>query len=219
MKIAILGATGYVGSHLVQEGLTRGHQVTGLSRHPDKLPDHPGLRKVALDLLADPALAGRTLSGHDVILYAYNPARQSQAPDIYEQHLRGHQALLAAMAHCNVKRLLCVGGAASLKIASGEEFLDSEQFPPQYADFKPSIRGTRALYYLLKEHPELDWVFLAPSAVLIDGQRTGQYRTGTDYLLYDQAGMSTISLQDYAVAMLDEAEQPRHHKERCTVGY
>jgi hypothetical protein len=219
MKIALLGATGYVGSHILQEALQRGHHVSGLVRHPQALPGHSHLHPVELDLLADPVRSGKAMSDHDVVIYAYNPQRQSKAPDIFEQHVRGHKALLAAMQHCNTKRLLCVGGAASLKLASGVEFLDSDQFPPQFNEFKPGIRGTRELYYLLKEHPELDWVFLAPSVVLVDGKRTGNYRTGTDYLLFNDEGVSTISLQDYAVAMLDEAEQAKHHRERFTVGY
>jgi hypothetical protein len=219
MKIALLGATGYVGRQLLQEALDRGHAVTAIARHTDTLPEHPNMRAVVHDLLADPKATGALLADHDVIIYAYNPKRQSREPDIFEQHVRGHQAFLAAMGHCNVTRLLCVGGAASLKLASGEEFLDSAQFPAQFEEFKPSIRGTRALYYLLKEHPELDWVFLAPSAALVPGERTGKYRTGSDYLLFNAAGESTISVQDFAVAMLDEAEQPRHHRERFTVGY
>jgi uncharacterized protein len=219
MKIVVVGATGYVGKHLVQEALARGHQVTALSRHADALPPQAGLRPVNHDLLQDARATGAQLAGHEVILYAYNPQRGSTAADIYEQHVRGHQAMLAAMAHSDCKRLLCVGGAASLKLASGVEFIDSPEFPPQFEANKPSIRGTRQLYYLLKEHPELDWVFLSPSAILVEGQRTGHYRKGTDYLLFNQDGVSTISLQDYAVAMLDEAEKPAHHRQRFTVGH
>jgi putative NADH-flavin reductase len=219
MKIAVIGATGYVGRHLVQEALARGHDVTALSRHAEILPEQPGLQRINHDLLQDARATGARLSGHAAILYAYNPQRGSTAPDIYQQHVRGHQALLDAMAYSDCKRLLCVGGAASLKLASGEEFIDTPQFPPQFEANKPSIRGTRQLYYLLQEHSELDWVFLSPSALLVEGERTGRYRTGTDYLLYNSDGLSTISLQDYAVAMLDETEKPAHHRQRFTVGY
>jgi putative NADH-flavin reductase len=219
MKIALVGATGYVGQHVLQEALARGHHVTAVARNPDSLPDHSHLNKSKHDFLVDPRATGKLLSDYHLIIYAFNPKRGSTDADIFEQHIRGHRAFLAAMAYSNVKRVLCVGGAASLKLASGVEFLDSDQFPAQFNEFKPGIRGTRELYYLLREHPELDWVFLAPSAVLVDGERTGSYRTGTDYLLFNEAGVSTISLQDYAVAMLDEAENPQHHRERFTVGY
>ena len=219
MKIALIGVTGFVGQHVLREALERGHTVTGFARNLDKILDQHNLHKVTLDLLGDSLATGLALSGHDVVVYAYNPKRQSKDPDIFEQHVRGHKALLAAMPFSNVKRLLCVGGAASLKLPGGVEFLDSDRFPEQFNDFKPSIRGTRELYYLLKDHPELDWVFLAPSSVLFDGTRTGSYRVGTDYLLFDEAGVSTISLQDYAVAMLDELEKPVHHQQRFTVGY
>jgi uncharacterized protein len=219
MKIALVGATGYVGQPILQEALARGHKVSAIARNPEKLAHHPHMTKIKHDLLDNASTTGKLLSGHDLVIYAFNPKRQSKDPDIFEQHVRGHQAFLAAMAHSDTKRVLCVGGAASLKLSSGVEFIDSAQFPAQFNEFKPSIKGTRELYYLLKEHPELDWVFVAPSAVLVDGQRTGSYRTGTDYLLFNAAGLSTISLQDYAVAMLDEAEMPKHHRERFTVGY
>lgn len=219
MKIALIGATGYVGTHILKEALDRRHDVTGIARHADKLADQERLTKVSHDILQDTNATGELLSDHDVIIYAYNPKRQSVDPDIFEQHVAGHRAIIAAANKSNVTRFLAVGGAASLKLDSGEEFIDSDQFPSQFDEFKPGIRGTRELYYLLKEEKDLDWVFLAPSAILAPGERTGSYRTGKDHLLFNSEGISTISLEDYAVAMIDEMEKPQHHQERFAVGY
>jgi uncharacterized protein len=218
MKVALIGATGFVGTPVLSELLQRGHRVTAIVRHPEKLPVHASLTPRQTDILKRDELA-KALAGHDAVISAFNPQRQSLDPDIYEKHVAGHKAILAATNKSGVKRFLAVGGAASLKTPSGQEYLDSPEFPPEYAPYKPAIRGTRELYYLLQKEPHLDWVFLSPSVRLLPGTRTGKYRVGTDHVLYDANGVSTISLEDYAVAMVDELEQPQHHRQRFTVGY
>ncbi len=218
MKIALIGATGFVGSRILAEALQRGHRVTAISRHTESLTPHPNMTVKQANVLNSDELAN-VLADHDGVISAFNPGRQRADPDIYEQHVTGHKAILAAVSQSGVKRFLAVGGAASLKTASGQEYLDSPEFPADYAPFKPGIRGTRELYYLLQEEPGLDWVFLSPSVRLTPGTRTGAYRVGKDHVLYDAQGVSAISLEDYAVAMLDELEQPKHHQERFTVGY
>lgn len=218
MKVALIGATGYVGSKILAEALERGHHVTAISRHTDELPSHPNLTAKQADVLAGDALA-QILRGHDAVISSFNPGRGSAAPDIFEKFVHGHRAIIAATKKAEVKRFLGVGGAASLKVPSGEEFLDSPQFPKEYEPFKGGIRGTRELYYLLKQEPELDWIFLAPSVRIEPGRRTGKFRLGTDHVLYDASGASRISLEDYAMAMIDELERPQHHRERFTVGY
>jgi putative NADH-flavin reductase len=218
MKVALIGATGFVGSRILTELLQRGHRVTALVRHPETLPSHANLTAKRADILQIDDLSN-TLTGHDAVISAFNPGRMSVGPDIFDKHVAGHTAILAAVNKSGVKRFLAVGGAASLKTASGQEYLDSPEFPPEYAPYKDGIRGTRELYYLLKKEPHLDWVFLSPSVRLLPGTRTGKYRVGTDRVLYDANGVSAISLEDYAVAMVDELEQPQHHRERFTVGY
>ena len=218
MKVALIGATGYVGNRLLTELLQRGHRVTALARHPESLAPHANLTAKRADVLKVDELS-KILNGHDAVISAFNPGRGSAEPDIFDKHVAGHKAILAAVNKSGVKRLLAVGGAASLKIASGQEYLDSPEFPPEYAPYKDGIRGTRELYYLLKKEPHLDWVFLSPSVRLLPGVRTGKYRVGTDRVLYDANGVSAISLEDYAVAMVDELEQPQHHRERFTAGY
>ena len=219
MKVALIGASGFVGSRILDEALRRGHQVTALMRNPEALPSRAGVTTVKVDVLDTDALA-KALAGHDAVISAFNPGRATAGGDeVTEQHVAGHRAIVDAVKRSGVKRFLAVGGAASLKTKDGIEFLDSPDFPKEYEAFKGGIRGTRALYYMLKEEADLDWVFLAPSVFLTPGERTGAFRTGKDHVLYDVDGQSRISLEDYAVAMIDELETPSHHRERATVGY
>jgi len=218
LKIALIGATGFVGSKILAEALRRGHHVTAIVRRTQRLAPRPNLEVVHADVLHRDELV-RVLAGHDVVISSYNPARGVPGPEIFNRHVRGHRAIIAAAKKSGVKRFLAVGGAASLKTPAGIELLDSPDFPAAFEPFKPGIRGTRELYYLLKKEPGLDWIFLSPSVMIVPGQRTARFRLGKDHVLYDEKGKSHISLQDYAVAMLNEAEHPKHHRERFTVGY
>jgi putative NADH-flavin reductase len=219
MKVALIGATGFVGAKILEEALARGHKVTAIVRKPEALPGSPAITPVELDIHDVDALA-KALSGHDAVISSFNPIRGVPGGDELTQlHVAGHKAIIAAVKTSGVKRFLAVGGAASLKTDEGVELLDSPGFPKEYEPYKGGIRGTRALYYLLKEEPELDWVFLSPSAFLQPGERTGKFRLGKDDLLVGADGQSRISLEDYAMAMVDELERPAHHRQRFTVGY
>jgi putative NADH-flavin reductase len=218
VKIALIGASGFVGSRILSEALGRGHEVTAIIRRPQRIASHRNLTIVQADALRREQLA-RILAGHDVVISSYNPARGVAGPEVFDRHVRGHRAIISAAKKSGVKRFLAVGGAASLKTPAGIELLDSPEFPAAFEPFKPGIRGTRELYYLLKKEPGLDWVFLSPSVMMTPGQRTNKFRLGHDHVLYDEQGKSHISLQDYAVAMINEAEHPKHHRERFTVGY
>jgi putative NADH-flavin reductase len=207
MKIALIGATGYAGSKILSEALARGHQVSAIARKPEVLEPNLNVKPLKADIYDVDAVA-RLLAGHDAIIDAFNPGRGSTDADIFEQHVRGHLAIIEAVKESGVKRFLAVGGAGSLKVASGKEFIDSDEFPADYAPFKSAILGTRELYYLLKTEPGLDWVFLAPPSRMEPGERTGKYRVGKDHLLVDESGESHISLEDFAVAMIDELDRP-----------
>jgi hypothetical protein len=217
MKIAVIGATGFVGSKIRDEALTRGHQVTAIVRKPENLPAHPRLAVRPLDI-ADTAALTQALAGHDAIVSAYSPGRASPIETVYETFVAAHRSIIDAAKLSEVARYLAVGGAASLKTPEGLEFMESPA-AAGFAAFMPALRGTREQYYMLKGEPQLDWVFLAPSVMLAPGERTGKYRTGKDHILYSEPGKSAISLEDYAVAMIDEIERPAHHRERFTVGY
>ena len=212
MNIALIGASGYVGSALLAEALQRGHTVTALVQHPEKLQATPTLRALKADVL-DSTTLPTVLRGHDAVISAFSGHAQA---DIEAYYLQGFRSILQAVKQAAVPRLLVVGGAASLQVAPGVELLDNPAFPEQW---KPTARGARAALLLLRDEPQLDWTVLSPSAHLEPGERTGRFRLGAEELLVDSQGDSRISLQDYALAMLDELERPAHSRRRFTVGY
>jgi hypothetical protein len=203
MKIALIGSTGGVGSRVAAEALSRGHRVTGISRHPEKQAAKPGLSAVRGDA-ADAEGLPRLLEGHDAVV----SATRFLGSDA--------RALIAAVKSARVPRLLVVGGAGSLEAAPGVALIDAPQFPAAY---KPEASAGREFLNVLRGETELAWTFLSPSAFLSPGERTGKFRLGGDALLVGADGQSRISIEDYAVALVDELETPRHARRRFTVGY
>ena len=219
MKIAILGATGFAGAFILSEALTRPDvSVTAIVRTPGSVATHDRLKVVKGDVYDAPTLTG-ALRGHDAVIHAFHPGRTVDMANVYDQSVAGHEAIIAATRAADVPRLICVGGAASLMTPEGKEYLDSSHWDKEFDPFRNSILGTRALYYLLKPVTDLDWVFVAPSAWLRPGERTGVFRTGKDDMLFAADGTSRISNEDYAIALVDETITPKHHRERFTVGY
>ncbi|MEP7311970.1 MAG: NAD(P)H-binding protein [Pseudomonadota bacterium] len=219
MKVAIIGATGFVGSPILAETVSRDrHDITAIVRHPDKVPAGPRVAAHACDIYATATLAA-LLRGHDAVIHAFAPGRATSEAEVLDKSFRGHQSIIQAAKDAGVPRLLGVGGAASLMTAEGVEYIDSSLWNKDFDAHRNAILGTRSLYYLLKSETVLDWVFLAPSVMLRPGKRTGAFREGKDHVLFDTEGVSHISLEDYAVAMVNELEQPLHHRERFTVGY
>lgn len=212
MKIALIGATGFIGSQLLQEAVQRGHQVTALVQHPEKVPPLPGVQAQAIDVL-DTAALSQALRGHEVVISAFSGHAQA---DVLAYFLRGFQSILSAAKAAAAPRLLVVGGAGSLEVAPGVSLLDTPQFP---AEWKASAEGARQALNLLRAEAELDWTLLSPAAMLAPGERTGVFRLGGDQLLSDAQGQSRISVADYAVAMLDEMEKPAHRRQRFSVAY
>ena len=203
MKIALIGVTGRVGSRLLAELRRRGHHVTGIARDTGKLAGQPGL--VLKNADADrPAQLAPLLAGHDAVLSALKFASTDAA------------ALIAAVKQAGVRRLLVVGGAATLEVAPGRILRDAPGFPAAY---RAEAEGGRRFLDLLRGERELDWTFLSPSAEFVLGERTGKFRLGTDGLLADENGRSWISYEDFAVALVDEIETPKHERKRFTVGY
>jgi putative NADH-flavin reductase len=212
MNIALIGATGFIGSGLLKELLSRGHRVTALVTHPEKLAPHANLKAVKIDVLDETALATH-LKGHDAVISAFSGHAQS---NIYEYYLRGIRSIIAASKTAQVPRLLVVGGAGSLQAAPGTDVVDTPEFPAQW---KPTALGAREALRLLRNEKDLNWTMLSPSAMIALGQRTGKFRLGGDQLLVKPDGKSEISLEDYAVAMINELEKPAHPRSRFTVGY
>ena len=215
MKIALIGATGFVGAPLVAELLQRGHQVTALARNPSKLAAHAKLTARTLDV-NDPDAVAAAVKGHDAVISAFNPGWD--APGLYELFTKGHDAIVAGVEQSGVKRLLVVGGAASLFVAPGVQLFDTPEFPSHVpANVIPGARAARDALTRLRGNTTLDWTFLSPPALLAPGERTGQYRVGGEQLLMAGEAPAGISVADLAVAIVDEIETPKHIRARFTV--
>ena len=214
-KIVIIGATGYVGSAILKEALGRGHQVKAIVRDPSKLTlIHPHL-KVVGGSVTDTDFLSRELAKSDAVISAFNPGWSN--PHIYEETLEGYGSILCAVRNSGVHRFLMVGGAGSLLVAPGRQLMDEPDVPKKLL---PGIRGMAKVYTdLLLPEKSVDWVFLSPAANMAPGERTGKFRLGKDELIVDESGDSNISVEDFAVAMIDELEQEKHHQERFTLGY
>jgi len=212
MNIALIGATGFIGSALLKEALARGHAVTALVGQPDKLAAAERLQASATDVLDSERLASQ-LRGHDAVISAFSGHAQA---DVYDYYMRGIRSIIAAAKQAQAPRLLVVGGAGSLNTAAGTQVIDSPDFPAQW---RATAAGARDALALLRSEQDLNWTMLSPSAMIAPGQRSGSFRLGRDELLTDAAGNSRISLEDYAAAMIDELERPAHPRQRFTVGY
>jgi putative NADH-flavin reductase len=202
MKVALIGATGKVGSRILAELISRGHAVLGLARHTEKIRAQPGVDAVDVDI-NQPGDLSKLLFGANAVVSAV----KFKDADPRE--------LIRVVRKSGVKRYVVVGGAGSLELPSGIREVDGPDFPPHV---KPeALRGAEFLEQLRAS--DLDWTFLSPSRVFFAGERTGKFRLGTDKLLFDEAGKSSISYEDYAVALVDELEKPTHERSRFTVGY
>jgi len=212
MKIALIGATGFIGSKLLAEALSRNHQITALVSRPERVPSHPNVTAVRTDVLDQAALAAQ-FKGHDAVISAFSGHAQG---NIYDYYLQGLKSIIGAVKQAGGLRFLVVGGAGSLEVAPGVQVVDTPDFPAQW---KQSALGAREALNLLRQEPQLDWTMLSPAAYIEPGVRTGKFQLGTDQLLVDAEGQSRISLEDYAVAMIDELERPAHPRSRFTLAY
>ncbi|WP_345948100.1 NAD(P)-dependent oxidoreductase [Mucilaginibacter sp. PAMB04274] len=212
MKIAVFGASGKIGSRIVNEALSRGHYVTAVVRHPENYnPDKLNL-KVSKGDLFDSQEVETGAFDHDVVVSAYNNTHGAPASTIYEVVV----PLLNGVRQAGVKRLIIVGGAGSLEVAPGVQLVDTPDFPEAY---KAAALAHREALKLYQQEQEVEWTYVSPAAEIAPGERTGAFKTATNQLIVDQQGHSFISMEDYAVAIVDEIEQSKHIRERFTVGY
>jgi len=212
MKIALIGASGFVGGALLKEAAARGHAVTALARNPDKIERAAGITAIKGDVI-DTATLAKALAGHDVVISAFNGGWGDA--DIYNKHLAGSRAIAAAAKTAGT-RLIAIGGAGSLHAPDGSQFVDSPEFP---AEWKEGAKAARDALGELRTETGLDWTFVSPPFSLAPGERTGAYRVSGETPVFDDKGNSAISVADLAVAVLDEAEKPAHRRQRFTVGY
>ena len=217
--IVLIGASGFVGSAILKEALDRGNiKVTVIAPHPEKITvKSPNLTVVKGDA-TDPKQLAAVAKGKDAIISAYNPGWGN--PKQYELTLENYPKIVEGAKEAGVPRLLIVGGAGTLFVKPGVRLVDTGTLPEAWL---PGVKSLGEFYLndLMKEK-DIDWVFLSPPANLGDmkpGKRTGHYRVGKDDMLVDDKGNSFISVEDYAVAMIDELENPKHHYERFTVAY
>ena len=203
MKIAVTGASGRAGSAITAELARRGHSVTAIARNPERIAKLAHVTALAGDANDRAALA-KLWAGHDAAVSSIH----FTASDV--------EALIGAARDSAVPRYLVVGGAGSLEVAPGVRLVTTPGFPAQY---KAEAEKGAAFLDRLQCEKELNWTFLSPSALFEPGSRTGQFRLGDDQLLVDSAGKSSISFEDFAVAMADEIERPAHLRKRFTVGY
>ena len=214
MKVAIIGATGFVGSAVLNEALQRGHEVTAIARNISKITtQNEKLTTIEADANNSTSLT-KVLAGHDAVVNAYNAGWTN--PEYYNDFIEGSESIQQAVKLSGVKRLLIVGGAGSLEIAPGVQLVDTPGFPPEY---KVAAGAARDYLNIIKKENDLDWTFLSPAINLHPGTRTGKFRLGTDQPVFDDKNQSDISVEDMAVAIIDELEQNHFIKKRFTLGY
>lgn len=213
MKIAIIGATGFVGSAILNELADRKHEITAIARTPK---DTANASWVASDIFNVEALA-EILKGHDTIINAYNPGWTN--PNIYDDFLAGSKAIQEAVKKSGVKRFITIGGAGSLFVAPDLQAVDTPDFPKE---IYPGANAARHYLNIIKEEKELDWAFFSPAFEMHAGTktgRTGKYRLGLENPVFNDEQRSILSVEDLAVVIADEVETPKHHQVRFTAGY
>ena len=209
MKVALYGSTGKAGSRILKELISRGHRVTAIARDLAKLEGIVGITSKKDDL-SDVNRTTEAIRGVDAVISAYGPP-QDKTDEIVEVTQRQVEAVKRA----GTPRLLVVGGAGGLNVAPGVTLLESGYLPDAY---KPIAKShVRALKVL--EASDIDWTYLAPAAYFGPGERTGKFRVGKDELIANEKQESRISMEDYAIALVNELEKPAHRKQRFSVGY
>ncbi|KAA6439180.1 NAD(P)-dependent oxidoreductase [Dyadobacter flavalbus] len=217
MKIALIGATGFVGSKVLEELVSRGHHVTAIARNPEKITLESDLITPRPANILNPSEVSEAVAGNDAVISAFNPGWTN--PNIYNDSIEGYKSIQEGVKQSGIKRLLVVGGAGSLEVAPGVQLVDTPDFP---AEYKAGASAARDYLNIIKTENELDWTFLSPAIEMhpgTSGVRKGVYRTGLDNPVFNEKGRSIISAEDLAVAIADEIEQSNFVKKRFTAAY
>lgn len=199
-----------IGKRIAEEAIRRGHQVTAVVRNPDKLSEYQEKMNIVRANAVDPSSIAEAVKGHDAVISAYGPKFGEE-----EELLEAARALIEGVRRGGVQRLLIVGGAGSLITDSGDALMDTPEFPEE---LRPLAKAHADAYGIYQES-DLEWTYLSPAAIIEPGRRSGQFRIGMDRLVTDESGSSRISVEDYAVAMLDELDDPQFIGTRFTVAY
>ena len=214
MKIILIGSTGFVGSHILDEALERGHEVHAILRDINKMTKtHPNLFLIKADVMEEAELEDIFNTGYDAVISAYNPGWSN--PDIYNDFILGYKSILNALNDAKLKRIIIIGGAGSL-IMNGSKLIDDNKFPK--AIYNGAKAASDLLDTLYAEEDFLDWTMISPAINLIDGKRTNTFKLGKDSPVFNSENESVISVQDLAAAAINELEKPEHIRERFTLG-
>lgn len=216
MKVALIGASGYVGSHILKELVDRGHHVTAIARNTDQIEKNEHILAVQNDVNDSNALAA-ILKGSDAVISAYNAGWTN--PSIYDDYTAGARSIQEAVVHAGIKRFIVIGGAGSLLTEAGTRIVDNPDFP---AEIKPGALAAADYYEVIRRSDDLDWTLFSPAIEMSPaspGTRTGTYRTALDHPVTDHEGRSRLSVEDVAVAIADELEKPQFIKKRFTAAY
>ncbi|WP_170576385.1 NAD(P)-dependent oxidoreductase [Ruegeria atlantica] len=213
MKLIVFGATGDVGSRVVTEALARGHHVTAAVRNEAALAKlTEGVRPVIADA-TDPAALAAAMESQDMAISALRspPGREGEIVALT-------RSILNAASRTGL-RVIIVGGAARLHLPNGSPHtvLSDPDFLPE--NIVPIARASMAQWELCASETSANWTYASPSALLQPGPRLGSFRIGTDTLLVDDAGKSEISMEDFAFALIDEAQSAKFPRAAFTVGY
>ncbi|WP_294291630.1 NAD(P)H-binding protein [uncultured Chryseobacterium sp.] len=214
-KVAVIGATGFVGTPLVKELTNRGYEVEALVRDASKVEQNEKVTAKSVDVNKVDELA-EALKGNDAVINAFNAGWTN--PNLYDDFLNGSVNIEKAVEKSGVKRFITVGGAGSLYI-DGNQLVDGPDFP---ADIKPGATAARDYLNKIKENTTLDWTFFSPAIEMHQGTagvRTGKYRTALENPVFDENGRSVLSVEDVAVVLVDELEQNNYIRERFTAAY
>ena len=215
-KVAVIGATGFVGTQVVKELANRGYFVNALARNTSKIEESENVKAIAVDVYNTSELS-EILKGNDAVISAFNPAWTK--PNIFEDFLKGAESIEKAVEESGVKRFITVGGAGSLYIAENLQLIDTPEFP---AEIKPGAEAARQYLEIIKKNENLDWTFFSPAIEMHQGTagvRKGTYRTALENPVFDEEGRSVLSVEDVAVALVDELENNQFVKQRFTAAY
>ena len=215
-KVAVIGATGFVGTQVVKELANRGYFVNALARNTSKIEESENVKAVTADIYNTAELS-EILKGNDAVISAFNPGWTN--PNIFEDFLKGADSIEKAVEESGVKRFITVGGAGSLYIAENLQLIDTPEFP---AEIKPGAEAARQYLEMIKKNENLDWTFFSPAIEMHQGTagvRKGTYRTALENPVFDENGRSVLSVEDVAVALVDELENNQFVKQRFTAAY
>ena len=215
-KIAVIGATGFVGTQVVKELANRGYFVNALARNTSKIEESENVKAIAVDVYNTSELS-EILKGNDAVISAFNPGWTN--PNIFEDFLKGAESIEKAVEESGVKRFITVGGAGSLYIAENLQLIDTPEFP---AEIKPGAEAARQYLEMIKKNENLDWTFFSPAIEMHQGTagvRKGTYRTALENPVFNESGRSVLSVEDVAVALVDELENNQFVRQRFTAAY